>query len=193
MLAALGRGDLRFSPIINRLRNEQKIEPPPESIVSKPPPRKSAKTVGDVQIDGVGNLLTHMAQCCQPVPGDDIIGYITLGRGVSIHRSDCSNILHATEEHKKRIIQVNWGEQAVEDYKVDVLIEAYDRSSLLRDVTQLLTTEKANVYALSTNIDKEENTAVINISIAVGGLDALSRLLNKLKQIPNVINAKRQV
>ena len=136
--------------------------------------------------------MTHIAQCCQPLPGDDIIGYITMGRGISIHQQECSNIFHANNEQKKRFIEVHWGNKDKEGYKVDIVINAYDRNGLLRDVTQLLSSEKANVYSFSTNINKSDNTALIYLTVEVASLDALSRLLKQFKQIPNVMDAKRQ-
>lgn len=197
LLAALGRGDVRFAQILNRIPEAAKSEEEAaDAIVLKSKPQARAKESygsGDIHIEGVGNLLTHIARCCQPVPGDEIIGFITTGRGISIHKQDCPNILHANESQKARLIEVNWGEGASEGYKVDVVIHAYDRNGLLRDITQLLTTEKANVFSLSTNISKEQNTAIIYLTIEVDGLEALSRLLDKIKQVQNVTDVKRQV
>src|SRR3990167_7424424 len=122
------------------------------------PPRavKGHNTVnrGGLSIEGVGNLLTYMARCCQPVPGDEVIGYITLVRGVSVHRQDCSNIIHAGEKQRQRFLAVTWGSATREHYVVDLLIKAFDRSNLLRDITSLLANEKAHVYALQTQTDK---------------------------------------
>lgn len=194
MLAALGRGDIRIGRILNRLKPQ--IKESDESALQKTVIKPAAikpNEEGDITIEGVGNLLTHMARCCQPVPGDQIIGYITLGRGISIHRQDCANILHATEKQKTRLIEVNWGTKSTNDYKVDIVVDAYDRQGLLRDITQLLTAEKANVFALATNINKEDNTAKISLTVAINGLEALTRLLDKLKQITNVIDVKRQL
>ncbi len=193
LMAAIGRGDVRLSQVINRLMPEKKPLDE-ESLITRHTitTRQNVSDKGDIKIQGVGNLLTHIAKCCQPVPGNDIIGYITLGRGISIHRKDCSNILHASEEQHKRFLEVSWGEETTQSYKVDVVIEAYDRQGLLRDITQLLTTEKADVYSLATNINKADSTATIHLTVAVSGIDGLSRLLDKFKQISNVIDAKRQ-
>jgi GTP pyrophosphokinase len=147
----------------------------------------------DLRIEGVGDLLTHMARCCQPVPGDQVIGYITLGRGVSVHRLDCSNIIHASEKQRHRFLQVSWGNATREHYLVDILIKAFDRASLLRDITALLSNERAHVYSLQTQINKQENTNYISLTIEIDGLNSLSKLLSKLSQIPNVLEARRQV
>ncbi|MDP1603190.1 MAG: GTP diphosphokinase [Legionella sp.] len=191
LLAALGRGDIKLGQILHRLSPVAEIEPAVQTII-KPLHLPEVKG-SDLKIEGVGNLLTNMARCCQPVPGDEVIGYITVGRGVSIHRQDCSNILHSSEKQRQRFIQVSWGSSTRDHYVVDVLIKAFDRAGLLRDVTSLLSNEKAHVYALQTHSNKHENTAFINLTVEIDGLNALSRLLNKLEQIPNVLEARRQV
>lgn len=193
LLAALGRGDIKLSQILNRLipAEEEEDDEVIHTIVK--PLSKPEVSGGDLQIEGVGNLLTIMARCCQPVPGDDVIGYITLGRGVSIHRKDCSNIIHASEKQKQRFLEVSWGSSTRDHYLVDLHIKAFDRAGLLRDVTSLLSNEKAHVYALQTQSDKQENTCFISLSVEIDGLNSLSRLLTKLGQIPNVLEARRQV
>ncbi|MBA2711029.1 MAG: GTP diphosphokinase [Tatlockia sp.] len=191
LLAALGRGDIKLNQIISRLSPAEAEVPlvlPSHKYQVKPEVRGS-----DLRIEGVGNLLTHMARCCQPVPGDEVVGYITLGRGVSVHRQDCPNIIHAGEKKRQRFLQVNWGSSTREHYVVDISIKAFDRPGLLRDVTSLLSNEKAHVYALQTQINKQENASLITLSVEIDGLNSLSRLLNKLEKIPNVLEARRQI
>lgn len=190
LYANLGRGDIKLGQIINRLAPPEVSEQNVLKFVKQQKPEVSGS---DLRIEGVGNLLTFMARCCQPVPGDVVVGYITLGRGVSIHRQDCSNIIHASEKQKQRFLQVSWGVSTRENYVVDVLIKAFDRADLLKDVTALLSNEKAHVYALQTSSDKHENTAFLTLTVEIDGLNSLSRLLAKLEQIPNVIEARRQV
>lgn len=191
LYACLGRGDIKISQIINRLAPPDSSE---QNVLKFVKPQHKPEVSGsDLRIEGVGNLLTFMARCCQPVPGDDVLGYITIGRGVSIHRSDCPNIIHASEKQKQRFIQVSWGSTTRENYVVDVLIKAFDRSDLLKDLTSLLSNEKAHVYSLQTSSNKHENTAYINLTVEIDGLNSLSRLLTKLEQIPNVIEARRQL
>jgi GTP pyrophosphokinase len=134
-----------------------------------------------------------MARCCKPLPGEKIIGYITVGKGVSVHRQDCSNIIHSSERQKQRFLQVTWEPTARERYVVDILIRAFDRTGLLSDITSVLANEKANVYSLQTNLNKQENITHISISIAVDGLNSLSRLLTRVLQVPNVLEARRQL
>lgn len=191
LYANLGRGDIKIGQIVNRLAPPDTSEQNLQKFVRQQ--QKPEVTGSDLRIEGVGNLLTFMARCCQPVPGDAIIGYITIGRGVSVHRKDCPNIIHASEKQKRRFIQVNWGSATRENYVVDVLIKAFDRSELLKDVTSLLSNEKAHVYALQTQSNKQENMAYITLTVEIDGLHSLSRLLAKLEQIPNVLEARRQL
>lgn len=191
LYANLGRGDIKIGQIISKLTPPTTSELNLERFVR--PQAKPEITGSDLRIEGVGNLLTFMARCCQPVPGDPVIGYITIGRGVSVHRQDCPNIIHANERQKQRFLQVTWGSATRENYVVDILIKAFDRSELLKDVTSLLANEKAHVYALQTQSNKHENMAYITLTVDVDGLSSLSRLLTKLEQIPNVLEARRQL
>ncbi|STY29383.1 GTP pyrophosphokinase [Legionella wadsworthii] len=191
LYANLGRGDIKIGQIVSKLAPPVTSELNLERFVK--PQAKPEITGSDLRIEGVGNLLTFMARCCQPVPGDPVIGYITIGRGVSVHRQDCPNIIHASERQKQRFLQVTWGSATRENYVVDILIKAFDRSELLKDVTSLLANEKAHVYALQTQSNKQENMAYITLTVDVDGLSSLSRLLTKLEQIPNVLEARRQI
>lgn len=191
LYASLGRGDIKVSQIINKLSPPETSELNIQKFIRAQP--HSAVTGSDLQIEGVGNLLTFMARCCQPVPGDPVIGYITIGRGVSVHRQDCSNIIHASEKQKQRFIQVSWGSATREHYVVELLVKAFNRPELLKDVTSLLANEKANVFALQTQSDKHENMAYISLTVEIDGLNSLSRLLAKMEQIPNVLEARRQI
>ncbi|WP_419418482.1 GTP diphosphokinase [Legionella sp. D16C41] len=193
LLAALGRGDIKLGQILHRLSPAEEMGTEQQVVVkTKPLPIPDSRG-SDLQIEGVGNLLTSMARCCQPLPGDEVIGYITIGRGVSIHRQDCPNIIHAGERQRQRFIQVNWGNTTRDHYVVDVIIKAFNRPDLLRDITSLLANERAHVYSLQTHSNKQDNTAFITLSVEIDGLNNLSRLLNKLEQIPNVLEARRQV
>ncbi len=191
LYANLGRGDIKLGQIIHKLTPPTTSEVNLEKFVKNHP--KPEITGSDVQIEGVGNLLTFMARCCQPLPGDPVIGYITIGRGVSVHRQDCPNIIHASERQKQRFLQVTWGSTTRESYVVDVLIKAFDRAELLKDVTSLLANENAHVYALQTQSNKHENMTYITLTLDIDGLNSLSKLLTKLGQIPNVLEARRQV
>jgi GTP pyrophosphokinase len=193
MFAALGAGDLRLAQLVNLA--QQLVEPERGSEQLELIPRKATGYKpgkrGDIQIQGVGNLMTQMPGCCQPLPGDAIVGYITQGRGVSIHRQDCASVLQLGGREPERIIQVSWGPVPVLTYPVDIVIRAYDRSGLLRDVSQVLLNERINVLAVNTRSNKEDNTALMSLTIEIPGLDALGRLLGRISQLPNIIETRR--
>ncbi len=194
LFAAIGAGDIKPTHIAHIA---QKLLQPKETQLSlrlNAPKARELNTDGkdDVRIKGVGRLLTTIAKCCQPVPGDPITGYITIGRGVSIHRQDCMNLLQLEDMEPNRIIEVSWGYDADKAYGVNIEVLAYDREGLLRDITTVLANEKVNVTGVNSFSDPHENTAMINISMEVSSLDALGAVLAKIKQLPNVIEAKRK-
>lgn len=194
MYAAIGGGDLRIGQVLNQaqqLFGDTDDEDQLDRLLTKPK-RATGKAQGDgITVLGVGNLKTIMANCCHPVPGDQIIGYITQGRGVTIHRQDCANILQLRSEEPRRIVDVEWGTHARAQYPVDIEIEAWDRSGLLRDVTHLLGNERVNVLALNTSTDTADNIARMKITLEVDGLESLGRLFSRIQQLPNVIDIKR--
>lgn len=196
LMAALGRNDIKFGQVLHYLQQLQPINL--EGIHLEPITTKryaqSATTVNvakDIDILGVGNLLTNIAKCCHPVPGDSIIGYITLGRGVSIHRADCPNILQINTEQSARLLEVDWGKRSSYAYPVTIQINAFDRSGLLRDITQICATLRVNVAGLNSRIQKEENTAFIELVAEISDLQHLSQLLTQLEHIRNVLSVKR--
>jgi len=139
-----------------------------------------------VTVMGLKGLATSMARCCNPMPGDEIIGYITRGRGVTIHRSDCPNVLRVKD--KERLIKVDWGMEE-KSYPVPLQIKAYDRQGLMADISNVISSEPVHLIDLSMN--SRQNIVVINLEIEVGGISQLSRLLARLENIPNVIEAIR--
>ncbi|MEZ7868477.1 MAG: TGS domain-containing protein, partial [Gammaproteobacteria bacterium] len=196
MYAALGAGDVRLAQVINAA--QQQVEPSLKikkqldlSLLNGK--TKTTSPVGnDVQIAGVGNLLTTIANCCKPVPGDSITGFITLTRGVSVHRQDCLNIMNMAERDLQRIIEVNWSGNSEHTYPVDIVIEAVDRSGLLSEVVMVLGNENVNLGNISTDIDKKSHSATIAMTIDIPRLELLGRILDKISQLPNVLDVRRQ-
>ncbi|WP_129140365.1 GTP diphosphokinase [Modicisalibacter coralii] len=193
MYAAIGAGDLRIGQVLHQaqqLFGDTDDEEQLDRLLTKP--RRTAKSPDDgITVLGVGNLKTTMANCCHPVPGEQIIGYITQGRGVTIHRQDCPNILQLRSEEPGRIVDVEWGDQSRTQYPVDMEIEAWDRSGLLRDVTHVLSHDRVNVLSVNTRTDKDDNVARMKITLEVDGLEALGRIFSRIQQLPNVIDVKR--
>jgi GTP pyrophosphokinase len=159
--------------------------------IEVPHKQTSSSSHDDIHIEGIGHLLTHIANCCKPVPGDAIIGYVTQSQGVNIHRKDCNNILENSTLKHERIINVSWGEKTNERYTLDLIIEAYDRHGLVRDITQLFTTEHVALLGLNCTLNKKERTAYVHAAIQVPHLELLSRLVGKIQQIPDVLSVKR--
>ena len=190
-LAAVGQGDITVAQLAGRFaRLAPKPLAPAAKSIQRKRPRRANQSDG-VRIEGVGNLLTHFARCCGPVPGDAIIGFISQGRGVSVHRCDCSNALRLMDVHPERMISVDWGQESTDRYVLDLDVRAHDRSGLLRDITGLLADEKVNVLGANTSTDRRTHLAHIRLTVEIGGVEELARLLQKIATIPNVLSAER--
>ncbi|MGM0535638.1 MAG: GTP diphosphokinase [Pseudomonadota bacterium] len=194
MYAALGAGDLRIGQVLHQaqqLFGESDDQEQLDRLLAKPRKAPTRGGGSDITVLGVGNLKTSMANCCHPVPGDPIVGFITQGRGVTVHRQDCPNILQLRLDEPQRIIEVEWGERARTQYPVDIEIEAWDRSGLLRDVTGVLSNDRVNVLSVNTLTDTEDGIARLSITVEVDGLETLGRLFSRIQQLPNVIEVRR--
>ena len=193
MFAAVGAGDLRLGQIIHQLLKQADTNTHRQQELPLLRRHEASKSdaADDVFIEGVGNLMTQMAQCCHPVPGDDIRGYVTIGRGVTVHRSDCENLLHLAAVESRRVLQVSWGRRPGKLYPVEMVISAYDRTGLLSDVSALLSNEKVNVVAVNTRSDQGDNTASMSLTVEVDSLERLARVMNKIEQLPNVVKTRR--
>jgi GTP pyrophosphokinase len=190
MYAALGRGDL--TPLQAAGAAQELLQPEPqEQVLVLPKVRKRKEEPGEVKVQGVGNLLTKMARCCSPAPGDPIVGFITLGRGVTIHRRDCRNVLKMDDQKRKRLIDVEWSSGTQQTYPVVITVEAIDRHGLLGDIITVLTNEEVNVTAVNTLSNKKDNTAKMHITLEVHGVEQLSRVLNRIGQINNIMEVRR--
>ncbi|MCG9696051.1 GTP diphosphokinase [Shewanella sp. Isolate11] len=196
LLAGIGGGDVRLNQVVNhvqsRLRNNEVSEEEVlEDLLKKHQPRSDAKSKGQVEVNGVGNLMSHIAKCCQPVPGDEILGFITKGRGISVHRADCEQVKELMRVQPERGVDVVWGENYSGGYKLRIRVIANDRSGLLRDLTSVLAAEKSNVFAMSSSSDIKTQTAAIELELELYNLEGLSRVIAKLSQVDGVIEARR--
>ena len=181
---AIGNGDLPIGKLANHLTLGGKEED--YTIAASP----SAETVqaGDevVTVLGLKGLLTNMARCCNPAPGDDIVGYITRGRGATIHRQDCPNMLRIHD--RERLVRVSWGE-VKRTYPVPVRVKAYDRNGLMKDIATLVSDEGVNMTGI--NVDVNRNQAILDLVLEVPDIAKLSRVLDRLENLPNVMEATR--
>lgn len=189
LYAAIGGGDIRINQVLNFL--QQKHAPPPEMDPRlKQKAATSKKKTDSIVIEGVGNLMSQLAGCCQPLPGDPIQGYITLGRGVSVHRNDCEQLEHLLSEHPERYIDVNWAHDLAGGFQADVTVNCADRMGMLRDVTTILANEKIGLMNVSSSINKQQNVR-IELKLEVKDLNSLSKTIDRLQRLNGVISAQR--
>lgn len=196
LLAAIGGGDVRLNQVVNHIQSRMRVheisdEEAVDELVKKGQHKPIAKTRDQIEVNGVGNLLSHIAQCCRPVPGDEIFGFITKGRGISVHRADCEQVKELMRAHPERVVDVVWGENYSGGYKIRLRVLAHDRTGLLRDLTSVLAAEKSNVLAMSSSSDIKNQTAAIELELELYNVDGLSRVLSKLGQVDGVIEARR--
>ncbi len=196
LFVAVGNGDLTSGQVFNavaRMKAEQAV-PQAEDLVSRAPARQRtapARGADDVIIEGVGNLMTTMAKCCHPVPGDPVAGYVTQGRGVTIHREDCGQVVHWRAENSPRLLKVNWGEKPETKYPVQILVRAFDRRDLIRDISTVFSTAETQVTDISSRLDETLDEVTIRLKVRVSDYEQLSDLLSRLGSVANVIEARR--
>ena len=196
LYASIGFGGISVNKLIARLLDEyrkehedqdfeQKIE---ELAKAKPIRTKPSKT--GVVVKGIDNCLVKLSKCCNPLPGDDIIGYITKGRGVSVHRTDCVNVKDLFNE-EDRMIDVYWIDDVNGSYKVEVEVLANDRSGLLKDIIKQIESFKIKLSGMNTRTTKE-GIAIIDIALEVENIDILNKLLNSLRNVESVYDVNRK-
>jgi len=188
---ALGAGDLNVAQVSGAIQRRLKALAPAE-LAPPPAATRRRKPSTGLEIEGVGDLASTFARCCNPVPPEPIAGYITVGRGVTIHREGCPSLERMRRRQPERVLSVAWGAAGERGFEVDVVIHAYDRHGLVRDVGAVLTEEKIGIIRMTTTTHPASNTADILVTIAIRGLEELSHLLTRLKGIRNVVSARRR-
>jgi len=201
-LAAVGIGDIGSGAIARRLEGyisqfaeklrEEDTGEDEEELYTGPSVGLPDVVTGAINIRGTGGVLTHLGKCCNPIPGDDVVGYITRGRGVTVHRQDCPNIARMGPQDLERLIDVDWGADK-HTFPIQVIVTAYDRSGLLRDITEVIADNDINMASLSTGKRSRYNILPVYITLEVPDLSMLTRVLGKIEQIRNVLDAKRMV
>lgn len=197
LYAAIGSGDIRLNTLMHYLQSKlvkTTAEQADEAIlkqVSNKAQNTPKQKNGVIVVEGVGNLMHHVARCCQPIPGDDIVGYITQGRGISIHRADCDQLFELRSHSPERVIEAEWGESYATGFSLVIRIIANDRNGLLRDVSSIMANEKVNVLGVSSRTDTKRRLATMDIEIELSHIGLLSKLLARIMQLDEVIEAKR--
>ncbi|WP_456412216.1 RelA/SpoT family protein [Thiolapillus sp.] len=195
LYAAIGRGEVSATQIAN-LQLGSVARNDDEEITAKAEKRiqRRAGKGGQIVVQGVDDLMTHTARCCKPVPYDPIVGYITRGRGVTIHRQDCSVVKRLRQDQAERLLPVNWSEdQSQGAFLADIQIYAHDRKGLLRDISSVFSNEEVDVLGVKTHTDRKKEKASMRFTTEVADMTQLSRVLEKLAQIPDVLEVRRQV
>jgi GTP diphosphokinase / guanosine-3',5'-bis(diphosphate) 3'-diphosphatase len=200
MLSAVGFGGITAAQICTRLteklRKEQEEEKLNLQLTSEVKEMKGStqtekkRPTHGVRVKGMDNLLVRFARCCNPVPGDDIIGYITKGRGVSVHRTDCNNIPTGDGEEGARVIEVEWVDSVEANYSVEIEITGHDRRGLLNEVLQAVSESKTVISAVSGRSDKNK-MAMIHMTILIRNLENLHQVVEKIKRIEDVYSVQR--
>jgi GTP pyrophosphokinase len=208
LFAAIGFGEARVATVFNKLTEKERREKSRENarteaekLMKGEVKRENKEKKEEVQrvhsdtginVAGIDSLLIRMSKCCNPVPGDEITGYITKGRGVSIHRSDCEN-LKSQEDYEKRLIDVAWDDvnNTKKDYVADVDVYGFNRPGLLNDVMQVLSNGTKNLISINAQPTKDKKMATIHISLGIKNLNELTLLVDKIKMAPDVYSVKR--
>ena len=184
---ALGLGEVSAAQVagaVQRLQHARETHPDTRQ-------RPERQREPDVEVQGIGDLLSTYARCCKPVPPEPIAGYITVGRGVSIHSQSCANLARLSLKAPARVLAVTWG-KGEREVPVDIEVQAFDRRGLVRDVSAALADEKISIRGMTTVTDKRDNVARMQISFSITGLPQLSKVLTRIAQLPNVISARRK-
>ena len=193
MFEAIGCGDITTGRIFNRLSDRYIPVIEQEDVIPVSAPKSETTSSEAIKVLGLKGLLTNMAKCCNPAPGDPIVGYITRGRGATVHRQDCPNILHMKMIDRDRLVRVTWGEHIL-TYPVPIRITAYDRHGLMGDISNLLVNEGVNIVDVNVHIDRDSihaDVADMRLVVEIKDLEQLSRLLTKIENLPNVMEAQR--
>lgn len=187
LYAAVGRGDVKVAQVTSRLLPQAAA---PE--IKVPEYIAATTSTQGLSIAGVGNLLTYMARCCHPMPGDSVVGYITVGRGVSIHKRDCANVLRATEKQKERFLDVHWGEGSPTRRRIYIRVTAMNEPRLVKAVTHCVSLAKYPILSLQTEVQKKDNTLDILLSVEIEDTAHIQQLIHALEGLPNILVVRRE-
>lgn len=184
LFVGIGCGDVSIGRVVNKLSEAEKDKQ--DAIFATHPASDAKNPSTTVTVLGLKGILTSMARCCNPAPGDEIVGYVTRGRGATIHRLDCPNILRLRD--RERIVKVSWGEPK-RTFPVTVEVKAFDRQGLLVDISGVLNNEGINLVDI--NVKVNHNVATIHLILEVGDIEQLARVLTRMESLPNVMEARR--
>ena len=195
LYAGIGGGDIKLNQLSHYLQSrliKPTAEQEDEAVLKQLNKNTHHKAKnGQVIIEGVGNLMHSIARCCQPIPGDPIVGYITQGRGISIHKADCEQLFELQSLNPSRVVEAQWGSYAGDGLSLTIRIIANDRNGLLRDVSAIMANEKVNVLSVASRIDAKRSLAIINMEIQMNNVAMLNKILARITLLDDVIEARR--
>ncbi|MGB5939190.1 MAG: bifunctional (p)ppGpp synthetase/guanosine-3',5'-bis(diphosphate) 3'-pyrophosphohydrolase, partial [Rhodanobacter sp.] len=192
LLIALALGEVTPGQVARVL--QEAAQPPEAEVTQSGAPVASRHATLDhsaLRIEGIGNLLTTLARCCQPLPGDPVRGFVTKGRGVSVHRTDCGSLARLAARDPDRVIEVSWGSAAAQAYEVDIELRGYDRKGLQKDVTSVVSNAGTHIIASSSRLFVHTGEVEMRFTLRVRDFEQLSTLLGKLQALPNVLDVRR--
>jgi GTP pyrophosphokinase len=192
LYAAVGVGDIRVMSVVNFLLQKHAPKAPEPVVPQKKRAAKGNSKQDSIVVEGVGHLMSHLANCCKPVPGEPILGYITQGKGVSVHKDDCAQLQNLLQQSPEREIEVNWAGELQVGFETTIAIYCSDRDGMLRDITTVLANEQVGLLGVNSLSDKHAMSAVIHLSVEVKNAAILSKTLNKLRQVQGVVDVKRE-
>jgi GTP pyrophosphokinase len=186
---ALGLGEISGAQVAGAMQRLLHTRDTP--IQQARPPISGGRTP-ELAVQGIGDLLSTYARCCKPVPPEPIVGYITVGRGVSIHSQSCANLARLKLKSPARVLALDWGKMGSGEFPVDIEVQAFDRRGLVRDVSAALADEKISIQGMTMVTDKKDNVAHMRLGISISGLPQLSKVLSRIAQLPNILSARRK-
>jgi len=190
---AIGSGELGLAQVAGAIERRLRGKPDAPGGRDMPPIGAARREqAAPVQVEGIGDLLSTHARCCNPVPPEPVTGYVTVGRGITLHRSGCRNLRRLAARAPERLLQVDWGKAAGGRYPVEIVVRAMDRRGLLRDITTVVAEEHIDIERLDSQGDSAQGSADLSLRVAVGGLPELTRLLARLSAMPGIISARRR-
>ena len=201
VLAAIGHGGLKEGQVFNKLveayDKENKKNLTDEQVLEATAEAQEklhiAKSKGGILVKGIHDVAVRFSKCCSPIPGDEIVGFVTRGRGITIHRTDCVNVINMTELDRSRLIEAEWQRQdskATEKYMAEINVYANNRTGLLVDLSKIFTERKIDVRSINSRTNKQEK-ATISLSFNVGSKEELNSLIEKIRQVESVIDVER--
>ena len=190
LMVAVGEGEIGASTVVHRVVRAVRPEEDTEDLLAPVRPRRYSSAGPGVIVEGLDDMMVRIARCCAPVPGDSIVGFVTVGRGVSVHRSDCTNLGAMTEGRRDRMVEVSWPAHRIGSFTVWIQVEALDRTKLLRDVTEIISDIGGNITA-SSSITGRDRVAILRYEIELADPEQLSRLLGALRAVEGVFGAFR--